>query len=173
MKTFTKHSLNSLDAETQRIIKDAISTTIINGYDEKGNFAFVTESLQKTSVIKKICKSIYLEVSFRAQDYPAFNVSLLQGSEDEFKNHIAQEFGGWEVHKCQLKDLINDGEVICLIGYQVQNEQADNFEHESYEVIGEFKEARELLNKARQKHPESTWKLVPIDQETIENVSIL
>ena len=173
MKVFTKATLETLSATAQSSIKEAIGEMVINGYDEKGNFAFVTESLSQTKLYKRLKETLYVECSFAADNYPSFSVNVLEGSEDEFKHYIGTELGGWNVRKCQFPEVVNDGEVICLVGYQIQNEDDENFEHESFEVIESLDVAQQMLSRAREQYPESQWKLMPVDQDAIEEFNTI
>tara|TARA_B100002049_G_scaffold204909_1_gene164726 strand:+ start:15201 stop:15704 length:504 start_codon:yes stop_codon:yes gene_type:complete len=167
MKLFTRATLETLSATVQSNIKEAIGEIVINGYDEKGNFAFVTESLSQTKLYKRVNETLYIECSFAAENYPSFSVNVLEGSEDEFKHYICTELGGWIVRKCQFSDIVADGEVICLVGYQIQNEADENFEQDSLEPIESFDAAQQMLLRAKEQLPESQWKLIPVDQDSI------
>lgn len=173
MKLFTKATLETLSATAQSSIKEAIGEMVINGYDENGNFAFVTESLSQTKLYKRVKETLYVECSFATDNYPSLSPNILEGSEDEFKHYIATELQGWNVQKCQFSDIVTDGEVICLAGYQIQNEDVENFEQDSLEPIESSDAAQQMLSRAKEQQPKSQWKLIPIDQDTIETFNTI
>ena len=177
MRLFSNTEINALPAETRAFVVNSISSTVLNGYDEKGNYAFTTESLSQTKIFKRIANTdLLISVNFAADDYPSFNVCVVQATDEEFKSFIRTELEGWVVKKCQFEDVVigSDNCVASLCGFQIVNEESENFEHESFEIIESEEKAKKMLSSARESQPESTWKMISIyDEDHIENASYI
>lgn len=171
MKLFTKSKMNEYSEEVRTEILITIGAILVNGFDEKGNFAFTTETLSQTRLYKRIKDTdLLIEFSFANENYPAFNANVMQANDEEFKQFIRDELEGWEVKKCQYKD-IKIGSDLCVAsieGYKVVNKDLDSFNNESIEIVNSFNEAKALLQIACENKPDEDWKITPIYEEDIE-----
>lgn len=59
------------------------------------------------------------------------------------------------------------------IGYQIENEQGECFEHLSFEIIKDFQAAKQSFKEAICKEPNHQWSLKPIYTNTIEKPSFI
>jgi glucosamine 6-phosphate synthetase-like amidotransferase/phosphosugar isomerase protein len=55
------------------------------------------------------------------------------------------------------------------IGFQITNEDAECFEHESFEIIESLEKAHKMLCKAVYENPEHNWRSIQIAKDTIQN----
>lgn len=171
MKTFTRSQLELLPLDKAQAVVDSIGRMMVAGFDESGGNAFVTESCERTRLIKKVptTDDLYINVEFNAENYPAFNVTVIQCTEQELKQLILEEFIGWYVKRIQFKDIrVENNCVEEVMGYQLENADSENFEHESFEVIQDYMVAVEMLERASNAEPDSGWKIIPIYEDTIE-----
>jgi hypothetical protein len=68
---------------------------------ERGN-VLLTNELNLHAYLKLEGENEWLEISFRDENYPALNVSTVTATDEELAGHINNEFGGWQVRKCQV-----------------------------------------------------------------------
>lgn len=171
MEILTQDKINEFNEEVRSEILKSIGETLVNGYCEKGNFGFTTESLSQTRLYKRIeGTKLLIEFEFAADNYPSFNAHVLKASDEEFKQYIRKNLEGWVVKKCQFEDIKigSDHCVASIEGYKISNNSSESFKHNSNELIHSFDEAEALLQIASQKKPESDWRITPIYEEDIE-----
>ena len=60
-----------------------------------------------------------------------------------------------------------------IIGYQIQNQHNENFEHTSFEVIQDSEQAESLRKQAESKFPNDEWLSMVIQEGDIENYSLI
>lgn len=60
-----------------------------------------------------------------------------------------------------------------IIGYQVENEYAENWKHTSFEVIQDPEEAETMRKEAQSTHPEQEWLCRVVESHDIENYSLI
>lgn len=59
-----------------------------------------------------------MEITIRPEDYPGFSVSMLKDSDstdEHLSKHINQNYGGWNVRKCNIEGVELDGQMVAEI----------------------------------------------------------
>ena len=103
-------------SEQQNTLENTIGKMLLSGFSEKGNHAFVSESLEMTVLFKKIDDSHYFQTAFTAVNYPAFEIAVVDFTDAQLITHIKTRLEGWYCRKCQFDavKLSSDGAVLGL-----------------------------------------------------------
>jgi hypothetical protein len=100
----------------QQVLEEKIGKMLLSGFSERGNHAFVSESNDKSVLFKKIDESHYFQTAFTAGNYPAFEVSIIESTDEQLSLHIRTALEGWYCNKCQFESvgIASDGTVLGL-----------------------------------------------------------
>jgi len=81
------------------------------GICERGNYAFHNQTGHAV-LFARVDDKFWLQAAYSPGNYPAWDVSKFQGSEENLVNHINDNLGSWYIDKTQCDLNENDGVLV-------------------------------------------------------------
>jgi len=81
------------------------------GIYERGNYAFRNEN-GSAVLFAKVDEDYWLQAAFTPMNYPAWNISMFYGTEEEMIGYIHENLGGWIIDKTQCDLNEEDGRLL-------------------------------------------------------------
>lgn len=88
-----------------------IAQQLEEGICERGNYAFSNEE-GSAVLFARIGDDRWIQAAYSPMNYPSWDVSTFNGTEEDLVNHITYTLGGWHIDKTQCDLNENDGIVV-------------------------------------------------------------